>query len=141
MEIIGSSSGSFALPELISFAAYLATAVILTLLYVIIYISVTPHAEIKLIRENNISAALAFSGSLIGFALPLSIVIAHSSALLDCALWGLVAIIVQVLVYFLVRIPVPGISKRIEDGETASGLWLAGASLAGGILNAACMTY
>ena len=46
----------------------------------------------------------------------------------------------QVVVFFMVRLPVPKISERIEKGEAASGLWLGGASLTGGILNAACMT-
>ena len=50
------------------------------------------------------------------------------------------AIIVQVLIFFLVRLPIPKISDRIENGEVASGIWLGGASLTGGLLNAACMT-
>ena len=141
VEIFGSVSEGVGMSGLVSFVSYLATAAILTLIYVVIYISVTPHAEIKLIKQNNTAAALAFSGSLIGFALPLAIVIAHSVAIVDCAIWGVIAIVVQVIVYFLVRIPVPGISSRIESGEIASGLWLASASLTGGIINAACMTY
>jgi putative membrane protein len=122
------------------FLAYMGTAVALTLVYVIIYMWVTPHDEIKLIRENNLSASLAFAGSLIGFCLPLASAIANSVALVDCAVWGLIAIIVQIVIFFLVRLPVPKISERIEKGETASGLWLGSASLAGGILNAASMT-
>ena len=101
---------------------------------------VTPHDEIKLIRENNLAASLASVGSLIGFSLPLASAIANSAALDDCAIWGVIAIVVQVVVFFMVRLPVPKISERIEKGETASGLWLGGASLTGGILNAACMT-
>ena len=122
------------------FLAYMGTAVALTLVYVVIYMWVTPHDEIKLIRENNLAASLAFAGSLIGFCLPLASSIANSVALVDCAVWGLIAIIVQIVIFFLVRLPVPKISERIEKGETASGLWLGSASLAGGILNAASMT-
>ena len=141
VEIFGSVSEGVGMSGLVSFVSYLVTAAILTLIYVVIYISVTPHAEIKLIKQNNIAAALAFSGSLIGFALPLGIVISHSVAIIDCAIWGVIAIVVQIIIYFLVRIPVPGISGRIESGEIASGLWLGAASLTGGIINAACMTY
>ena len=110
-------------------------------IYVTIYISVTPHAEIKLIRENNVAAAIAFSGSLVGFALPIAIIIAHSVNILGCAIWGLIAIIIQIIVFFLVRLPVPKISERIENDEISSGIWLGAASLTGGIINAACMTY
>ena len=135
MELISAS-----LDGLPWFLAYLATAVVMTLVYVVIYMWVTPHPEIALIRENNMAASLAFGGSLIGFCLPLASAMANSVALADCVVWGVVALIVQILIFYLVRLPVPKISERIEKGESASGLWLGAASLAGGILNAAAMT-
>ena len=112
----------------------------LTLFYVVVYIRVTPHSEIKLIRENNLAASLAFAGSLIGFCLPLASAISNSLSLVDCAVWGVVALVVQIVVFYLVCLPIPKISARIEKGEIASGLWLGVSSLAGGILNAASMT-
>jgi len=113
--------------------------VVLTLFYVVVYIWVTPHPEIKLIRENNMAAALAFSGSLIGFCLPLASAIANSVSVIDCAIWGVIALVIQIIIFYLVCLPIPGISKRIENGEMASGVWLGAASLAGGLLNAASM--
>ena len=47
----------------------------------------------------------------------------------------------QVIVYFLVRIPVPDLSKRIEAGELAPAIWLGIASVTGGLLSAASMTW
>ena len=135
MEIIGASLDGFPW-----FLAYLATAVALTLVYVVIYTWATPHDEIKLIRENNLAASLAFAGSLLGFCMPLASAIAHSAALVDFIVWGGIAIVVQIAIFFLVRLPIPKISERIEKGEMASGLWLGAASLAGGLLNAASMT-
>lgn len=113
---------------------------VLTLVFAVIYSWVTPHAEIQLIRKNNLAASLAFTGSLIGFSLPLASAIAQSVALVDCVVWGVIAMVVQIVIYFLIRLPVPKISERIEKGETASGLWLGAASLIGGLLNAASMT-
>lgn len=135
MELVGISLG-----ELPWFFSYLATALGLTLAYLVIYMWVTPHDELKLIRDNNLAASLAFAGSLIGFSLPLASAIAHSETLIDCAIWGLIAIVVQIAIFFLIRLPIPKISERIEKGETASGLWLGATSLTGGLLNAACMT-
>ena len=63
----------------------------------------------------------------------------HSLTLIELALWGIVAMIVQIVVYFLVRMPMPRISERIEAGEVAAGIWLGAASLVAGILNAASM--
>ena len=135
MELVGNM-----LNELPWFIAYMATAVALTLFYVVVYIRVTPHPEIKLIRENNLAASLAFAGSLIGFCLPLASAISNSLSLVDCAVWGVVALVVQIVVFYLVCLPIPKISERIEKGEIASGLWLGVSSLAGGILNAASMS-
>jgi putative membrane protein len=118
----------------------MGTAVVLTLFYVVTYIWVTPHPETKLIRENNMAAALAFAGSLIGFCLPLASAIANSVSLVECVIWGVIAVIVQIIVFYLVCLPVPRISESLEKGEMASGLWLGVASLAGGLLNAASMT-
>ena len=69
------------------FLTYMVTAIVLTLFYIVIYIWVTPHPEIKLIRENNMAAALAFSGSLMGFCVPLASAIANSVSIIDCAIW------------------------------------------------------
>ena len=136
METVVSAVGALPL-----FLAYLATATILTLVYLVIYTWVTPHPEIRLIRDNNLAAAVAFAGSLIGFCLPLANTIAGSVSLVDCAIWGLIALVVQILIYFAARLPMPQISQRIESGEMASGVWLGSTSLAGGLLNAACMSY
>ena len=50
METVGVS-----LNEIPWFLAYFGTALILTLVYMVIYMWVTPHDEIKLIRENNMA--------------------------------------------------------------------------------------
>ena len=118
----------------------MATALVLTLVYLVIYMWVTPHPEAKLIRENNMAAALAFAGSLIGFCMPLASAIANSVSLVDLAVWGVIAMVVQIAIFYFVRFPIPKISERIEKGEMASGLWLGVSSLAGGLLNAASMS-
>ncbi len=128
------------LPSLLEFLAYFGVAAVLTVVFIAIYLKITPHDEIKLIKDNSVAAAVAFSGSLIGFALPLASVMLHSLSLIDLVLWGIVAMIVQIVVYFLVRIPMPRVSERIEAGEVAAGIWLGVASLVAGILNAASMT-
>ena len=127
-------------PSLLEFLAYFGVAAVLTVIFIAIYLKTTRHDEIKLIKDNSVAAAVAFSGCLIGFALPLASVMRNSLSLIDLVLWGIVAMIVQVLVYFLVRVPMPRVSERIEAGEVAAGIWLGVASLVAGILNAASMT-
>jgi putative membrane protein len=124
-----------------SFLAYFAVATALLVAFAFIYSWVTPHHEFELIRANNVSAALAFGGAVIGFALPLSSAIRHSLSLLDCAIWGVVALAVQVLTFVAMRVVIPQLPERITRGELAAGVLSAAVAIAVGQINAACMTY
>src|SRR6476620_3795184 len=117
------------------------TAIVAVVAYLFVYTRVTPHNEFELIRANEPAAAIALGLSLLGFVLPLVSAIAHSANVWDCLIWAAIALIVQIIVYFLVRIPVPKLSERIASGELAAAIWLGLASLAAGALNAACMIY
>ena len=131
--------GSF-LVSLSEFLIFFVVAAVLTILFVVIYTRVTKHDELALIKKNSTAAAVAFSGSLIGFALPLASTMINSVTVVEMALWGMVALIVQVLVYLLIRLPMPRVSERIEADEVAAGIWLGACSMVAGILNAASMT-
>ncbi len=128
------------LASLSEFFIFFGVAVALTLLFVVIYTRVTRHDELALIKKNSTAAAVAFSGSLIGFALPLASTMISSVTVVEMVLWGVIALIVQVLVYLLIRLPMPRISERIEADEVAAGIWLGATSMVAGILNAASMT-
>ena len=128
------------LASLVDFLYFFGVAVVLTIIFMVIYWAVTKHNEFKLIKENSVAAAVAFSGAIIGFALPLVSVMVNSIGISDMVLWGGVALVVQIVVYFLVRLPMPRISERIEANEISAGIWLGSASLVGGMLNAASMT-
>jgi putative membrane protein len=122
-----------------AFLVYFCTGVVAVVLYLWVYMRITPHDEFKLIRENVPSAAIALGLSLLGFVLPVVSAIVHSANVLDCLIWSVIALIVQVAVYFAVRIPVSNLSDRIAAGELAPAIWLGLASLAAGALNAASM--
>ena len=128
------------LVSLSEFLLFFVVAAALTILFVVIYTRVTRHDELALIKKNSTAAAVAFSGSLIGFALPLASTMINSVTVVEMALWGMVALIVQVLVYLLIRLPMPRVSERIEADEVAAGIWLGACSMVAGILNAASMT-
>ena len=129
------------LATLPNFLAYLATAIVLLVAFVAIYLYVTPYAEVTLIRANNTAAAILLSGAVLGFALPIANVIAHSDTLFDLAVWGVVAGIVQLLAWGLARVALPQLAEDIGAGRAAPAMFVAALSLTIGLLNAACMTY
>jgi putative membrane protein len=124
-----------------AFLVYFCTAVFAVVVYLFVYTRITPHDEFKLIRDNDPAAAVALGLSLLGFTLPLVSAIAHSANIVDCLIWSLIALIVQIVVYFVIKIPVPNLSAKIAAGELAPAIWLGLSSLAAGALNAASMIY
>jgi putative membrane protein len=124
-----------------AFLVYFCTGIIAVVIYLLVYTRVTPHDEFKLIRDNDPAAAIALGLSLLGFVLPVVSAIAHSANVVDCLIWSAVALIIQVIVYFLVKIPVPNLSAKIAAGELAPAIWLGLSSLSAGALNAAAMIY
>ena len=124
-----------------AFLVYFCTGLVAIVAYLFAYTRITPYNEFQLIRDNDPAAAIALGLSLLGFVAPLVSAIAHAANVLDCLIWAMIALVVQVIVYFLVRVPVPDLSNRIAAGELAPAIWLGLSSLAAGLLNAACMIY
>lgn len=131
----------FSLAGFDDFLVYAGLSVAFITAYMVVYLWITPYNELKLIKDGNAAAALSLSGSVLGFTLPLASAIVHSVHPWDMMLWGLVAAAVQLGVYAAVRYSLLNVTRRIPDGQIASGIVLAAISVSAGILNAACMTY
>ncbi len=123
-----------------NFVVYFALGGVLSVFFVVLYASLTPHHDISLIRAGNSAAAIAMVGALLGFEVPLASVIAHSAALIDVMVWGIIALIVQLAGFLVARMVLPHLPQAIIDGNIADAVLLAGISLSLGILTAACMT-
>ena len=132
---------SQSLAGLPAFLLYFGFGLVLFGLFAVLYSRITPHREFALIAQGNLAAAISFSGALLGFVLPLASAIVHSVSALDMLAWGVIASLVQVVVYFIVSRLVPGCSAAIEAGKVAPASLLAAVSLATGLLNAAALTY
>lgn len=124
-----------------AFFSYFAVAVVLLAVFLLVYVNVTPYDEIALIRKGNTAAAISLSGALLGFAMPVANVIAHSDTLGDLAAWGALAGVIQLLTYLVARFALPQLTEDIPAGKLAPAIFLAALSLAVGLINAACMTY
>ena len=122
-----------------AFLIYFIAASVLVAAYLFVYTWITAHDEFALLKANNTSAAIALGLSMVGFVLPLTSSIGHADGVVDMTIWGVIALIVQVGVYYAARMAVPNLSTRIEAGEIAPAIWLGAASVAAGMLNAASM--
>nr|WP_275690450.1 DUF350 domain-containing protein [Luteibacter yeojuensis] len=109
--------------------------------FLVTYIWITPQREMALIRDGNLAAALSLGGAAVGFVQPLASAIAHSVSLLDLALWGLVAWVVQLLTHFVLRLVVRDLRSKIEGDVRSVALFVAVVAACVGAINAAAMSY
>lgn len=104
-----------------------------------LYVLLTPHKEITLIREGNAAAAVSLGGVLVGLAIPLAVSLKASTNLIELALWGIATLMVQLLIFRLVDLVLHGLPRRIQDGEMAAAAMLVGSKLATALIFAAAV--
>ena len=104
------------------------------------YVMLTPHKEIRLIRDGNTAAAVSLGGVLVGLAIPLAVSLKASTSLIELALWGVAITLVQLLVFRLVDLLLRGLPKRIQDGEMAAAAMLVGAKISTALIVAAAVS-
>jgi putative membrane protein len=106
---------------------------------IFIYMAVTPFHERELLRNGNPAAATVLGGALVALAIPLAALLATTGALLDILVWGVVAVLLQLLTVTIVSHLFRGIRTLIEEGQVAAAILLVAAQLSIGLLNAAAM--
>ncbi len=127
-----------------NFALYFGLSIVFLFIFKLVYALVTPHDEWKLVKEEkNCSCSYwIWRGRIIGFAIALGSAASNSVAVVDFAIWALVAVVAQSLAFAILRFSfMPKIAERINNNEVSAGVMLASMSIAVGLLNAACMTY
>jgi putative membrane protein len=127
--------------SLISFFAYFLGSIAFGVAFLSLYIRMTPHDEFDLIvRQHNASAAIAFGGTMIGFAIALAGVIHNVQSAIEFIIWGFVVLVTQVIAFYLARWAHRDVSHAIENNAIAAALWVASVSISVGIVSAACMS-
>ena len=107
---------------------------------VFIYTRITPHDEVALIREGNVAASISLSGAVIGMALPLAFSLSVSISLWDIVVWGVVALVLQLLAYRLVDMFLQDMSGRIKAGEIGPAIALLSVKLGTAFINSAAIS-
>jgi putative membrane protein len=121
------------------FLAHVAVTVLILTAAAGVYILLTPHKEIALIRAGNSAAAVSLGGVLLGLAMPLAVSLRSSANLIDIGLWGAATMVVQLLVFRLVDLVLHGLPRRIQDGELSAATLLVGAKLATAVIVASAV--
>ena len=115
-------------------------SIAMLLVGVTIYIWITPHKDVTLVREGNVAAAISLSGAILGLAIPLAMSMSVSVNVADIVIWGLLTLVIQLIVFRLADLVLPDLSARIEAGEVAAALLLSAIKLAVAVITAAAVS-
>ena len=144
-------SGQFA--NVLNFLLYLIVAIPLLGVGMVLFMLVTPYREVRLLQnggsghsaaDNAAAKAAAYDlgGKIVGMSLVLGSAIYHAVDLLDLAIWGLIAIVFQIAVFYLFELFTPfRVVKEIPNGNVAVGVFSMFLSLATGVIVASLISY
>jgi putative membrane protein len=127
------------LQNIYAFISHLFAGGLVLFIFTYIYINFTPYKELDLIKTGNSAAAISLIGAMLGFAIPVASVISNSHLARETFIWSIVALIVQLGVFIIVRFFMRDISTQIIENRISSGIFLGGISLIVGILTAASL--
>lgn len=119
--------------SILNFLLFMATACGLLLVFLQIYIRVTPYREFEHIDRGEAASAISLGGALLGFTLPLASSIYFTHSLLEMVQWAVITMVVQLLVFALIR---RFVARDIERNNVAQAIFLAAVSVSVGLLNA-----
>jgi putative membrane protein len=103
------------------------------------YAVLSPHQEIRRIREGETAAAVSFAGALIGLAIPLAASVIATTSLVGLALWGAAVLVLTLLAFRVIDIVLAGLPQRMRDGEVAAAVVLVAGKLAVALILAAAV--
>ena len=103
----------------------------------IVHVLLTPMKEMKLIREGNISAGISVAAVIVGLAIPMSACLETATSVCNILIWGVVAILLQLLAFRIADLLLRDLPKRIERDEMGSALVLAAIKVSAAMVMAA----
>ena len=85
------------------------------------------------------TAAGSTKGAIVGMAIPLAVCMATSVSVWDIIIWGIVALIIQILAYRIADALLNDLPTRIENGEIGAAILVLGMKLSIAFINAAAI--
>ena len=126
--------------NIIDFVIYLAAALVLLGGFLGLYTLILPMKEWAWIRQGNVAASIVLGGALVGFSIPLAEAIRQTDSFSQMIVWAAIGLAVQLLGFGVIRAFRKDTVAAIERGDLAEAILLASASLALGLIDAACLS-
>jgi putative membrane protein len=121
------------------FALQTGATLLLLVIGTAIYVVLTPHKELREISEGNAAAGLSLAAMVVGLAIPLAAALETATNLYDVAIWGAVALLVQLLAFSVISLVLHELPRRIRQRELGAAMLLGGANIGVALILAAAL--
>lgn len=118
---------------------HLAVCIVLLVAGVAIYSRVTPFRERVLVQAGNTAAGIVLGSATLALAIPQAALLATSGRLLDIAVWGVIALILQLVTLAGVSTILRDLRHMIEQDNVAAAVVVAASQIAVALLTAAVL--
>lgn len=125
---------------LYSYLLHLLSGLLMVAVFVVVYLRVTPLAELALIRQGILAPALSLGGAILGFSFTVASGIVHNSRYELFLGWALVGLLVQLITYALLARALPRLAEQLAGNNVAAGAFAGILSVVVGVINAACLS-
>jgi putative membrane protein len=116
-----------------------AVTLVLLALGVALYLWITPFDERGMVERGNLAGGVTLGGTVLALSIPLAATLATSHSIIDIAVWGVVALILQLVAFAVATLLLHGLRRNIEAGNVAAAVALIGIQIAVALVNAAAV--
>ena len=124
-------------PVLIS---HFVVAVLILLSGVFIYVKTTAWNDLELIRSGNLSASISLGGAFLSLSIPLSASLTASLSVPSIIIWGITAVIIQLICDRLASLMIGDLSSRIKKNDVSAAVFILGIKLSVAMINSAVIS-
>lgn len=124
-------------PVLIS---HFVVAVLILLSGVFIYVKTTAWNDLELIRSGNLSASISLGGAFLSLSIPLSASLTASLSVPSIIIWGVTAVIIQLICDRLASLMIGDLSSRIKKNDVSAAVFILGIKLSVAMINSAVIS-
>lgn len=122
-------------------ALYLVVGLGVLAVFTYVYTWFTPHEEFPEIRSGNSAASVSLGSGMLGFAMPMAVMIVQTANVVDLLLWALIAMVVQCGAFAVARLILksPIIVDNDSRANMSRAVFVAFVNVVFGLLNAAVL--
>ncbi|MAT87808.1 MAG: hypothetical protein CL532_04590 [Aestuariivita sp.] len=124
-------------PVLIS---HFVVAILILLSGVFIYVKTSAWNDLELIRSGNLSASISLGGAFLSLSIPLSASLTASLSVPSIIIWGVTAVIIQLICDRLASLVIGDLSSRIENNDISAAVFVLGIKLSVAMINSAVIS-